>query len=268
LEKINIDDNSIRLVDWSIRRVQDIIRRKTHGIITRQLPGTKSDDMAPDSVQLSEYVELFRRPHTLQFVFPLWNLKRIISVAHRLRAISKEKAEKWDANAFQKTLENLTQVVRFSTRDNPLHRQLLRLRDLSEGGGLGFTVELFFLALKQLSSTCSTIESHSALYVYTFRSITSDWEQYKKLSPGTQELLLDLVVSNHNSISVVKYPAGIVEEFLHFLDNMLEGETVPRIEDIEKQLNSRMGVYGDKDPRRAQCSKALDVIRRARGSPT
>jgi Family of unknown function (DUF6535) len=267
LEKINIDDDGIRLVDWSMRRVQDIVRRKTHGIITRQLPGTKSDDMAPDSVQLSEYVELFRRPHTLQFIFPVWNLKRIISVAHRLRAISKQTPEQWDANALQKMLETLTQVVRFSTRDNPLDRQLLRLQDLSEGGGLGFTVELFFLALKQLSSTCSSIEAHSALYIYTFRSITSDWSNYKN-STGTQELLLDLVVSNHNSISVVKYPADIVEVFLDFLDNMLRGKIVPRIEDVETQLESRMGVYPDNDPRRAQCSNALDVIRRARGSST
>lgn len=156
----------------------------------------------------------------------------------------------------------------FKQWDKLLQRQMWRLQDLSDGGGLGFTVELFFLALKQLLSTSSLKELHSALYIRTFRVITSDWRKYKKHSPGTQELLLDLVASNPNSISVVEYPTDIVEEFLDFLDNMLRGKIVPRIEDVETQLNRRIGNHGDDDPRQAHCHKALVVIRRARGSST
>jgi hypothetical protein len=196
----------------------------------------------------------------LQFVFPVGNLKRIISVAHLLRDILEEKNDKFDADAFQNTLKQLKKVVQFSTRDNPLHRQLWRLQDLSEGGGLGFTVELFFLALKQLS-TSSSIESHSTLYVGTLQAITSEWRNYKG-SYGTQELLLDLVVSNHNSISVVEYPANIVEKFLDLLDNILPEIMVSRIKVVEAQLSDRIRRYRGDNPRQAQCSKALDVITR------
>jgi hypothetical protein len=72
-------------------------------------------------------------------------------------------------------------------------RQLWRMQDLRDGSGFGFTVELFFLALQQLLSTSSSPESHSALYMGTFRAITSDWSKYKD-SLGTQKILLDIVV--------------------------------------------------------------------------
>jgi hypothetical protein len=58
-------------------------------------------------------------------------------------------------------------------------RQLRRFQDLSDGGGLSSSVELLFLALKQLLSTSLSQESQSALYVRTFRVITSDWSAYK-----------------------------------------------------------------------------------------
>jgi hypothetical protein len=67
------------------------------------------------------------------------------------------------------------------------------MQDLRDGSGFGFTVELFFLALQQLSSTSSSPESHSTLYMGTFRAITSDWSKYKD-SLGTQNILLDIVV--------------------------------------------------------------------------
>ena len=48
-------------------------------------------------------------------------------------------------------------------------QQLWRLQDFLDGGGLRFTIELFFLALLQLLSTSPSKESHSALYTGTFR---------------------------------------------------------------------------------------------------
>jgi hypothetical protein len=48
-----------------------------------------------------------------------------------------------------------------------LRRQLWRLQDLRDDG-LGFTVELFFLALRQLLSNSVSRESHFALFVGTF----------------------------------------------------------------------------------------------------
>src|SRR6267142_2090304 len=71
-----------------------------------------------------------------------------------------------------------TWSVKLDQPDNlkPFRRQLWagRLQDLS-GGVLGFAVELFFLALKQLLSTSSesSKESHSEFYIGTFRAVTA-----------------------------------------------------------------------------------------------
>ncbi len=55
-----------------------------------------------------------------------------------------------------------------------MERQLWRLQDLRDGGGFGFSVELFFNVLADLLSMASSWDTHSALYIGTFRSITSD----------------------------------------------------------------------------------------------
>jgi hypothetical protein len=97
-----------------------------------------------------------------------------------------------DADAYKELLKNLKFSPFPGWRGDEMQRQLWRLQDLRDGGGLGFTVELFFLALSQLLSTSSSKESHSALYTGTFRAITSDWSKHKH-SLGTQNLLLDIL---------------------------------------------------------------------------
>jgi hypothetical protein len=110
---------------------------------------------------------------------------------------------------------------------NILGRQVWRLQDLRDGGGLGFAVELFFITFKELDRYSSK-ESNSPLYIGTFRAITSDWGKHKH-SLGTQKLLLDMIV--HGIISRFDYPAYIVNEFLVLLYNILEGQTGPHIDD-------------------------------------
>jgi hypothetical protein len=75
-----------------------------------------------------------------------------------------------------------------------MERQLARLQDLCNhnGGGLGFTVELFFVTLEKVLPIPSLEDSQYALYVGTLRSITSDWEK-QRYSPGTQKVILDVV---------------------------------------------------------------------------
>jgi len=109
-----------------------------------------------------------------------------------------------------------------------MQRQLWRLQDLRDGGGLGFTVELFFLALSQLFSTSSSKESHSALYTGTFRAITSDWSKHKD-SLATKILLLEIAMSRCQEFGV-PYPPYIVHEFLILLDNIFKGQTGPHID--------------------------------------
>jgi hypothetical protein len=153
----------------------------------------------------------------------------------------------------------------FEQQEHLLHRQVWHLQDLSDGGGLGFTIELFFLALRQLLSTSSSKESHSAPYIGTFRTITSDWSKYKHIL-GTQKLLLDMVAPDRGIISSFDYPAYITDEYLVLLGNILEGETGPHIDDIAQQLTPYLNSHSSYNRLGAFYQKALGVITRARGS--
>jgi hypothetical protein len=179
----HIGDDKFQFVDWLIGWIQNFIVTRTHGLITHQLPGVKSDQPDIDTGHISQFAELFRGPRTFLFLFPVRNLKRIIYVAHTFRNILEGP---WDVDAFREILEDLKKLVFLPAWENALHRQLWRLQDLSDGGCLAFTVKLFFLALKQLLYKSSSTESHSALYIGTFRVITSDWHKCKH-SLGTQK---------------------------------------------------------------------------------
>src|SRR6266850_1344622 len=189
LEQIDVENAGFQMDDWSLLKVQRTIDRITHGVITSQLPGVKSDDSDMESVNFGQFVDFFRDPHTLLFIFPLRNLTRIHTFAKTLR---KFLGGQTNVDTLQKMIKDLREFKSLSNLlDKPVLRQVWRLQDLSDGGGLGFTVELFFLAFKQLLSTSSSKEPHSGLYVGTFRAITSDWSKYKN-SVGTQRLLLDM----------------------------------------------------------------------------
>jgi Family of unknown function (DUF6535) len=237
LEQIDAKNAGFQVDDWSISSVQQSIDRITHGIITRQLPGVKSDVSNTESI--SQFVDLLRNPHALLFIFPMRNLSRIRTFAKTLREIFEGKK---DSDTLQKTIKDLREFVSLSTwsvkpdqPDKLFRRQLWRLQDLS-AGGLGFTVELFFLALKQLLSTSSSKESHSELYIGTFRVITARASDYRA-SPGTQKLLLDMVVPYRGIIFDVDYPDKVVTEFLKFLGSILEGHTGDRhIDEVVEQL--------------------------------
>ena len=238
LEQIDIDDVGFQLDDRSLRSVQQSIDQITHGIITRQLPGIKTD--LSDTESISQFVELFRDPHALLFVFALRNLNRIRIFAETLRKILEGQE---DVDTFRKTMKDLREFLSLSTwsikQDQPdklLRRQLCRLQDLS-AGGLGFTVELFFLALKQLLSTSSSNESHSELYIGTFRAITARGSDYSA-SPGTQKLLLDMVVPYRGIIFDFDYPDYIVTALLKFLRSILKGHTGGHIDNVVGQLTS------------------------------
>ena len=135
------------------------------------------------------------------------------------------------------------------------------LKDLRDGGGLGFAVRLFLTALKRLLS--SSQESYSVLYVYTFRAITSDWRRHKH-SLGTQQLLLDTA---HDSYGRFNLPNYITDELWELLGDMLEGETGPHIDRVAQQLTHyqrRDGRYGARaraviSRLLASCSQGSDI---------
>jgi hypothetical protein len=146
-----------------------------------------------------------------------------------------------DADAYNELLMDLEDFPGW--QGGEMQRQLWRLQDLGDRGGLGFTVELFFIALSQLLSTSPSKESHSALYTGTFRAITFDWNKHKD-SLGTQKLLLIIAWTRRREF-VEGYPAYIVDEFFLLLDNILEGQTGPHIDAVRRQFES-LKMYGSR----------------------
>jgi hypothetical protein len=124
-----------------------------------------------------------------------------------------------------------------------MKRQLWRLQDLRDGGGFGFTVELFFLTLRQLSSASLSFESKRGFYIGTFEVITSRWMDSKD-SFGTQRILLDLlcdiVIPSRGVFSDFPYPAYIVDALLKLVNKMVDrqGDSYTRhIDDAVQELN-------------------------------
>jgi hypothetical protein len=209
---------------------------------------------------LSQLKESYRDRHKFQLITPSRRLERISQVAHTFQNLLEGQ---WNHVTFKEGIEDLEEVRKL-LRDDPLRREVWRLQDLCEGRGLGFTVELFFLALKQLLSTSSSKESHIALLMGTFRAITSD--SSKDESPlGTQKLLLDWVVSDHDIDfgSTDTYPDTIIDEFLKLLGTVLKGQRGPHIEDVVRQLTEKLESHLIAT-RRAFYKKALEVIEKAR----
>ena len=138
-----------------------------------------------------------------------------------------------------------------------LQRELWRLQDIRDTGGLGFAVELFLVSLEQLLSTFPSHESYSRLYTVTVKAVTSDWRKYKH-SLGTQNLLLDILLSHG-----FNYPEYIADELWELLGNMLEGQTGSHISSVVQRLTeyeSEGHKYGPKaeaviSQLRASCSQ-------------
>jgi len=156
----------------------------------------------------------------------------ICSPALTLRNILEGKE---NADAYEELLKKLESLPFSSNwRGDEMQRQLWRLQDLGDGGGLGFTVELFFLTFSQLLSTSPSKESHSALYTGTFRAITSDWSKHKD-SLGTQKLLLNIAMSRRREFDN-HYPVYIVDEFLVLLRNIFEGQADSHMDEAMQEL--------------------------------
>ena len=135
--------------------------------------------------------------------------------------------------------------------------------DLRDGGGLAFTIELFFLAFRPLSSTSLTSKLMDDFYTGTFKAITSNWEKSKK-SAGTQRILLDLLcdlaIRRRGVFSDFSYPEYIVDMLVDLVEKMVKGHggKDPHITDIIQELeHDKLWNRVDNDLR----DKALIAIR-------
>jgi len=265
LERINVevDSSSLKSVDRATGRVRLLIERSSHGTITHQLPGVRFHDLDHD-INQAVVVEWCQKHFEFPIIIPGRMLKSICSISSTFRNILQGH---WDPDVYQETLNNLAEIlVSPPWQRKPLQQLLWRLQDLRFGGGLGFTVELFFLSLKQLLSTYSPEQSHSTLYLGTFRAITSDWGKYKHLL-GTQNLLLDMIASDNGIVSNFGYPTYIRHEFLVLLGNVFAGQTGPHIDDALRQLVDLYNRRYDGESK-AFVAEALKVLTRARQAPS
>ena len=234
-------------------KISDLLKR-FHTVsheITRQLPGVQFDILGSgnDSGQCFESLDdslrfRFVHPGQMLRLFRWSDYDAFLGISMNVRNFEK----------FMSWPQNLRHV---------LQRQLWRLQDLRDGGGLGFTVELFLVALNEVLSTSPPQDSHSALYIATFRVITSDWSEHKH-SLGTQKILLDAVASNQGVVHRFNYPTYITDELLSFMERFLEGQIGPHIDNAVQQLSHPLA--DDRPGIQEFRTKALRVISRFQSS--
>ena len=236
LERINVEADSLNWADSCISEMRFVLDRKTYRI-TSQFPGVLDefdfDSRAP--IPFSHLAELSRDPSELQFLRPRQTLKVMCSLGSALRNILEGQGP-GDADAYKELMDNLKDSSFVGWSGDEMQRQLLHMQDLVDGGGLGYTVELFFLTLSRQLSTSSSNESHSALYTGTFRAITSHWSKYEG-SLGTQKVLINIAISRRGDFAY-RYPACIVDEFLSLLEKIFKAQTGPHIDNARQQFES------------------------------
>ena len=258
LERNYLDGRRLIPLDGYISFPQRSIQVATHELIC-EIPGVEFDGDRPDPFPFSLAVDLLSNP-ALLFVLPGRCLDGFCSIYPKLQDI----LEGRNPQQFQEAVRDMRsiQLFRLTLLEGEIvQRQLWRFQDLRSGGGLGFCVEIFLIALKHLLSASSLKLSQSALYTSTFRVITSDWRKYKH-SLGTQKILLHIISSSCGLISTFNYPAYIIDELLVLVDNMLKGQTGPHIDLAVNRLRNL-------DPRLYQGppdfpARALEAISQSR----
>ncbi|KAI0278994.1 hypothetical protein BGY98DRAFT_1186246 [Russula aff. rugulosa BPL654] len=244
LESIATEASDLEEIDWRIRLLQEMMDEVTHKLM-RRLPGVFFDTLQPTAPSITG--EAFDPPSVKttpilpQLVFPGQQLQSLCILGRRLRDITEGQNTEFHDDTL-KSLKYLREVpIPLCGLNSVMKRQLWRLLDLRDGGGLGFTIELFFLALQQFSPTSSSPELKTVLYTGTFNVITSNWKKSKN-SAGTQRILVDilcdLVIEGRGIFSDFSYPPYIVEMLLDLVGNMVEGHggSQPHINDITQEL--------------------------------
>jgi len=227
LERIGGEVGGMEDIDWRISLLQDAMDEVTHKLI-RRLPSVFFDELKlPGPALISEafnFPLVGATPVPPRLIFPGQQVQSLCTLGRKLREI----VDKPNPERLLETLESLqsTKISVSLPQHISIKRQLWRLLDIRDGNGLGFTIELFFLALKGLSSSYSSPEFKRAFYTGTFKAITSQWESSKD-SIGTQRILLDLicdlVIQGRGVFSDFSYPDYIVYQLLKLVQRMIDG---------------------------------------------
>ena len=258
LERIEVEANGMEDVDWRISLYQDALDDATYRL-TRQLPSVSLDEPHPrsESFLISDTLNppaTCSTPVTPQLIFPGQQVRALARFGPKLRGI----LERQVPEGYKDVLESLKSVdkVPFSLRrpNGLMRRQLWRLQDVRDGGGLGFIVELFFLSLRQPLSIPSLHKSNNVFYIGTFKVITSHWMEGRE-SLGTQRILLniicDLTIRGRGVFSDFSYPESITTMLLDMVGNILQGyagtdehirDAVQEIESVDSRICTDVGL--------------------------
>jgi hypothetical protein len=251
LERIATDAGGVEEVDWYFTLILGMMDETTHKLMQR-LPGVSFDKTKPPRPMISEVFDFpsvettptatpTTTPVPPQLIPPGRQIQSLCTIGRDLRDIMEGRNPERREDTL-KSLESFRDIpVSLRGLNYLMKRQIWRLLDLRNGGGFGFTVELFFLSLRQLelSSASTSSELKEAYYVGTFEAITSDWETFKD-SVGTQRILLDLlcdlVIGDRGAFSNFPYPRYIVRKLLELVEKMVKGQEGVHIDDIIHEL--------------------------------
>ena len=186
-----------------------------------------------------------KRPVFLpQFIFLHQRLRLLCSYSSKLRDIVNGQ----DNSVYQETLDSLRTLWNESDKRNRsvvhrrhlMERQLWRLQDLRDGGGFGFWVELYFLAIQPLKVIPLSPDALSSLLLGMFRAVASNWRQHKH-SIGTQRVILniicDIAIQARGLLSTNRdYPSYITDELLLLVEKIMEGQSGSHIDEAMKEL--------------------------------
>ena len=140
LERIKVD--GMEEADWWMSLYQDAMDDATHRL-THQFPGVSFDERRSESTSIAPNKSTTGSALvTSQLVFPGQQVQLLTRLGLKLREVLDGQV----ADGHEELLESLKSVdqVPISLRrpEGLMKRQLRRLRDLRDGGDLGYTVEL------------------------------------------------------------------------------------------------------------------------------
>ena len=250
LEHIQDEADGMKRVDRCISDLQKEIDQATHNL-TRQLPGVVFDDLRTDHAgptPINQVFDFLANPVRPQLSYLSQRLLGLCSLSQ-----TRSSRGYLDMPGVLRAVENIPRSLRSVPRHHRLmERQLWRLEDLGCGGAFGFTLELYFLSLRQILSTYTSTprEIDISFYIGAFKAITSDWEEVKG-SCGTLQIILNLVcdiaIRDRGIFSNYTYPGYITKKLLELLGNIVKGQVNPCIDAARDELRNVEWRTGDRD---------------------
>ena len=266
LEQIQNEADSMKQVDECISDLQNQIDQITHNL-TRHLPGVGFDDLAINPTgptPISQVFDFLANPVRPQFSYLT---RRFLGLC----SLSQQRSSRGylEAPEVLRGIKRIPAHLRLvPQRHKLMERQLWRLEDLGRSRAFGFTLELYFLSLRQILSTFtpSPREIDISFHIGAFKAITDDWEQVKG-SYGTLQIILSLVcdiaIRDRGMFSNYTYPGYITKELLVLLKNMVEKQANLYIEAAWDELLDVGWRTSDKDFLKG----LLSLIEEHRGRP-